>query len=262
MLVLHIDIDFFVDPVVYYRTDTGPRPNGHVHRAEASTSVTRFAESQCLLSAKAPIPGSAVVHNDEVFEALERHRAAGLLTMPFEMVHVDAHADLGVGEHDYSFERITTDVLHRPVEERARNLRTGRGALGFGNWLAFCLACRWIDKLTIVRHHGAMDDLHQAYFSEYLIPRSQPRPERRELNIRMQPLTFDEFITRAWQRTGAWGGKLSMPIELPLIPTTIVERAAFQLERPPDLLLLCLSPGYSPPSADRILKLLKRYLKT
>jgi hypothetical protein len=261
VLVLHVDIDFFVDPIVYYRTDTGPRPSGREHRAEASDSVIHFAEKQCLLSTKRPIPGTAVVHNDEVFEALERHREDGVLEMPFEMVHVDAHADLGVGEYDFSFERITTDVLHRPIGERARGLRTGRGALGFGNWLAFCLACRWIDKLTFVRHHAAMDDLHQAYFSEYLVPRWQHPPERRELNIRMQPLTDDEFATRAWQRTGAWGRKLSMPIELPLIPATVVDRAAFQLERPPDLLLLCLSPGYSPPSADRILKLFKRYLK-
>src|SRR5687767_8284661 len=125
MLVLHIDIDFFVDPVVYYRTDSGPRPSGREYRAEASSSVTSFAETQCLLSAKAPLPGVAVVHNDEVFGALERHRADGLLEMPFEMVHVDAHADLGVGENDLSFERITTDVLHRPIAERPRDVRTG-----------------------------------------------------------------------------------------------------------------------------------------
>ena len=77
----------------------------------------------------------------------------------------------------------------------------------------------------------------------------------------MQPLTKDEYASGAWKRTGRWGQKLTHPIELPLIPTTIIDRAAFQLERAPDLLFFCQSPGYSPPSSDRNFRAFRRYLK-
>jgi hypothetical protein len=260
MLVLHIDIDFFVDPIVYYRTDAGPRPSGREFRAEKWESVRTFLEKQCLLSPKKKLPGAAVIHNDEVFGELEKVIANGSLSTPFEMIHVDAHADLGVGEYDRSFERISTDILHLPVEKRAPAIRSGFGALGFGNWLAFCLACRWIDRLTVVRHPEAKDDLQPGYFVEYLQPKWQSRPEVRDLNIRMQPLSRSEFESGAFRLTGRWGKKLAQPVEPPLIPTTVVERAAFQLDRPPDFLFLCLSPGYSPPSIDKIFERLKKYL--
>ena len=84
MLILHIDIDFFVDPIVYYRTDTGPRPSGREFRAEAAASVKRFAEKQCLLDLRAPLPGAAVVHNDEVLTEMESFIARGLISAPFE----------------------------------------------------------------------------------------------------------------------------------------------------------------------------------
>lgn len=261
MLILHIDIDFFVDPVVYYRTDTGPRPSGREFRAEAADAVKYFAEKQCRLSLRSKIPGAAVVHNDEVLTKMEEFIGRGLITAPFELIHVDAHADLGVGNHDRSFERITTDLLHRPQNDRLPHIRSGYGALGFGNWLAFTLACRLVDKLTVVRHPAAKDDLHPAYFSEYLAPDWQKRPTRRDFHVRLQPLTADEHSTGAWRRTGAWGRKLLHPIEAPLIPATIIERAAFQLDRAPDLLFLCQSPGYSPPSADRIFRSLSKYLR-
>jgi hypothetical protein len=259
--VLHIDIDFFVDPVVYYRTDTGTRPSGREFRADPLEAVTRFAEEQCLLDARTPAPGASVVHNDEVFGAIEERLRVGSLTAPFEMIHVDAHSDLGVGENDRSFERITTDILHRPIAERPAGVRSGAGALGFGNWLAYCLACRFIDKLTIVRHPNAKHDFHAAYFADYIPPDWHPRVDRREAHVRMQPLTREELDARRWQLTGRWGAKLAHPVEQPLIPTTIVQRAAFQLDRAPDFLFLCLSPGYSPASADRIFRALKKYLR-
>lgn len=141
-------------------------------------------------------------------------------------------------------------------------MRDGYGALSFGNWLAYALACRWIDALTIVRHPKAGDDLHPGYFKEYVQPEWQSPPARRTLNLRLQPLTSEELDSGAWRRTGPWGRVLERPIEAPLIPTLIVAREALQLERAPDFLLLCRSPGYSPRSADRIFEALKAYLDT
>lgn len=260
MLVLHIDLDFFVDPIVYYRTDSGPRPEDQEFRTEKLASVKKFLAEQCLLPARSKLPGAAVIHNDEVFGELEKVISSGKLTTPFEMIHIDAHADLGVGEHDRSFERISTDILHRPVSERPAAVRDGFGALGFGNWLAYSLACRWIDKMTVVRHPAAKDDLHPGYFVEYLQPKWMQRPAVRELNLRMQPLLRSEWESGAWKLTGRWGKKLSKPVEAPLIPTTVVERDQFQLDRRPDFLFLCLSPGYSPPAVDKLFAGLKKYL--
>ncbi|MCK6546511.1 UPF0489 family protein [Myxococcota bacterium] len=246
---------------MFWRTDDGPRPSGRAHRADGDEAVRTFAEDQCRLDLRAPCAGSAFEHDDGTFDALAALIARGALVPPFELVHVDAHADLGVGEHDHSFARISGDLLHRPVATRSTGVRSGFGALSFGNWLAYALACRWIDRLTIVRHPKAGDDLHAGYFTEYVQPEWQRPPARRELSLRMQPLTPAELESGAWRRTGRWGHVLDTPVEAPLIPTTIVARDALALDHAPDFLLLCQSPGYSPRSADRIFRNLRKYLR-
>jgi hypothetical protein len=62
------------------------------------------------------------------------------------VTHLDAHSDLG-GDSGYVY--LLTEMLSAPVAEM-RNPKTGVGALGEGNVLAYSIACQWIGNLLFV----------------------------------------------------------------------------------------------------------------
>ncbi len=78
------------------------------------------------------------------------------MTTPFDVVHVDAHADLGLGFGDLGWFHLAADLLHRTREERAVENPPG---LTEGNYLLYAVACGWIESLTYVAHprRGRLD---------------------------------------------------------------------------------------------------------
>jgi len=91
----------------------------------------------------------AVEHHGEVFRRWRSAIRHGFLPVPFHVTHVDAHADLGLGDAGYV--SLVTELLHREVEERAGDEEDPAG-LGGGNLLAFAIACRWISELDYVHN--------------------------------------------------------------------------------------------------------------
>ena len=70
------------------------------------------------------------------------------MTLPLSVTHIDAHADLGLGDAGYIY--LHTELLFKPLEERTNPKRDRELGLTDGNWLAFAIACRWISDLTYV----------------------------------------------------------------------------------------------------------------
>jgi hypothetical protein len=69
----------------------------------------------------------------------------------FHVTHVDAHADLGLGDSGYV--HLITEVMHRPVAERSL-AEVVAPAINFSNWLAFAVACRWVADIDYVFGEG------------------------------------------------------------------------------------------------------------
>ena len=70
---------------------------------------------------------------------------------PFEVVHIDSHADLGLGYLSWTY--ILDDLLQYPVEERRMHTKylDSFGQLndvGIGDYLLYAIAFRWINSLT------------------------------------------------------------------------------------------------------------------
>ena len=99
-----------------------------------------FLHDRCKLTD--PLPGFVVENHGELFEQWAAAIDAGKLMPPLSVAHVDAHADLGLGDIGYVY--LLTELLFLPVEER-RSPRAG--AVTDGNWLAFAIASRWISDL-------------------------------------------------------------------------------------------------------------------
>lgn len=86
--------------------------------------------------------------------------ARGEMVPPFSVTHLDAHADLGLGDAGCTY--LMNELAFEPVEKRYDILDRRRPArrdgihllgnkeLNDGNWLAFALACGWLSELTYV----------------------------------------------------------------------------------------------------------------
>ncbi len=149
MNVLDLDLDFFLSGIATRQAPKGKRLADEL-APWSEGEVRDFLEKQCGLTRSAPTPGAFVEEHDGVFKAWRNLILANRLRFPFDVVHVDAHADLGMG--DGSWHYVSTDILHRPEQERILPVEGGPSGLNQSNFLLFAIACRWIRELTFVYH--------------------------------------------------------------------------------------------------------------
>jgi hypothetical protein len=158
MRVLDLDLDFFLRERGHWMDGSEERPNTEEYPPWPPDLVMTFLTQQCRLDR--PRPGFVVEHHNELFYLWGEAIRAGKLATPFEVVHVDAHADLGVGDNGCIY--LMRDLAFEPIERRYGILKRRRPgsreemldlanyALGDGNWLMFALACGWVSDLTYV----------------------------------------------------------------------------------------------------------------
>jgi hypothetical protein len=149
--VLDLDLDAFIYGSAHWREPDGPRLEADEFPPWTLEKLLGFLESQCLLTGR--LPGYAVEDHGELFFRWRDAIDQGLLEPPFHITHVDAHADIGLGDSGYVY--LLTELLREPVEAR-RDPRIGNDALGDGNFLAFAVATRWVSAIEYVL--GGRDD--------------------------------------------------------------------------------------------------------
>ncbi len=241
--VLSIDVDYFVEPKVTW-PEPGSRPDDKDHHVRDLNDVGQFLRTRCLVSPELPTVGVAACDHDDAFTALQQWMAAGNLKAPFRLVHVDAHADLGLGDAGYVV--IVEDLLLRPPADRATKLRS----IGLGNWLAYAIANRWISEVIFLREPdpGLDCELLAHYFCaspDWSILQMRPMNENQYLRINHH--NRDEFAT--------------LPTTEPAVRWFQTGEAGFALDRPPDLIFTCQSPEYSPPKADAVFDLVRTFIR-
>ncbi len=65
-----------------------------------------------------------IEHHNELFYRWGEAIDAGRMAAPFEVVHVDAHADLGLGDSSYAY--LMGELAFQPIEERYKTLKARR----------------------------------------------------------------------------------------------------------------------------------------
>ncbi len=126
-VILDLDLDFFVWPVV--RGEVEGRPPASEHSCATPVQVRLFLEQRCGLSLENPIPGRFCETHDEAFDVWKMGIADQTLAHPFEVAHVDGHSDLSFGDPSWSY--IMKTVLALPPDQRADPER-GYGGLNAG----------------------------------------------------------------------------------------------------------------------------------
>ena len=243
--ILDLDLDFFLNEVAYHRTPDD-RVSSDECRPWSARKVRKFLEKQCGLTHQDRVPGRFVSHHHEAFYFWQELIQKKKLSIPFEVIHVDAHADLGGGSilQDYFFGQF----LHQPFGQReipssSEPLRT----INAGNYLCYALAFRWLSSLIYVKHPKCGDDLLRLVFKD-----RDPKSGCIQLPL-IDPQSMDETL---WVKQGK--GK-AIGYE-PEVPFREMLGSEFWADGPFDFMVLCHSPGFTPRESDSLIPVIREYM--
>jgi hypothetical protein len=247
--VLDLDLDFFVLPTAHLRSGNQRLPESRFSSSTPET-VEAFLEQQCGLSKRDKIPGRLCIHHDEAFDTWLEWIGNGIIEKPFDVDHVDGHADHGLGDSSWVY--LLTKVLALPVELRSSPKR-GSDGLNFGSYLAFALANRWIRSLTYVygpgtpTSDGVPSDVHSIFF--------------RNENWKHGPIELPHYSEEQMDRILMILPELPEPLHRePEVPNTYVAGAQFK-RRGITHMVLAQSPGYTPASADVLIPVIQQFFE-
>lgn len=261
--VLDLDLDFFVWPIAW--SAKGGRLSEDEHTTATPEQVSRFLREQCGLSRR--LPGRFVENHDDAFFAWRDWIADGVLSTPFEVVHVDAHADLGLHESAYLY--LMTEFLDLPVGQR-REPRRGPGALTAGSYLPFAIACRWLAKLVYVYPEDKRPPSVMARFPtlsgtagnfESSVKRA---PDLMPLLFKNCDTTTSTIQLRHYSDRSAMDGEpdeWALPLSYePEVPFAAIPECEFRSDGFTHI-TLARSPDYTPRSADGLIPTIGRYIE-
>ena len=122
MKILDLDMDYFMTKIA---TDIAESSNERLNEMDYGNSVwpdnyiRRFLEENLGLSKTNKIKGRIVQNHNESLVFWKELIYKGKLDTPFEVIHVDSHADLGLGYSSWLY--ILNTLLQYPVEEDSVN---------------------------------------------------------------------------------------------------------------------------------------------
>ena len=232
MRVLDIDLDFFLADTCPL-AEPGQRPALAGHEPWSKDAVREFLRERCGLSPEARVPGRVFETHDGALFFWQELIRAGRLTAPFDVVHVDAHSDLGIGRPGPGI--VLNGALCQRLENRCDgHVYAERGQLDEANYLLYALAFRWVRRLENVRNPKSKPDLPPA-----LVARRDAAGSPTALRLR-PPLP--ELFERM--------NGPEPEIEYREYPCG----EAYRAEAPFDFASLAISPRYAPREADALVE--------
>jgi hypothetical protein len=246
MRILDIDLDIFLDNIKL-DARTGFRPSDSELKPWLPSEVRLVLEQKWGLSKANRVPGAVFSEHDELFNHLRHGFDTDLFESPIDLIHADAHADVGLaGMNGTAFHFVTTQWLAKPPQERIYPPTTGGNRIFNGSWLLYAMACRWIRSLTYV-HHPKLRKKN-IDFPIGLI-------ENEKLNDMVIQLNLVEDGGDRYKHSKVVSAE-------PPIPFRFASVLEFVAESSFDRVYLTHSPGYVPPAADALLEVISEYIDT
>jgi hypothetical protein len=231
MRFLDLDLDFFLNDNAYCSESDNGRL-GSEYKPWSATRVRHFLEERCGLSPDAPIPGRTVESHDGAFDFWRILIESGGLSVPFEVIHIDAHPDLWVGGGLY----LTSEFLHVDSERGLAMLN--RKHIHSGNYLTFAIACGWIASLVWVP------------LCKYLKGLPKWDGDARSRLLQLKKRKGGSPI----QDLPAVGRGLSVPFKiLPWHKLRTIETF--------DYIAFSRSPNFTPPESDELIPIIEGYMR-
>lgn len=247
MKVLDIDLDFFINDIANFRSDFGERLSDNEYFPCKEEKVRLFLEHQCGLSINNKIKGRILNHHHEAFFFWRKLIENNQLKTPFDIVHIDAHADLGLG--DASWVYIMQNLLHKPLDKRTYperfKYKSNYHKFSYANYLAFAIGCRWINTLTFVPHPNWENDLPYLIFKDFDEESGFIQLKKYDKSMDLRVDNINRII----------------PLNIePEVPFFIIPSEKFKNKQKIDYICLCKSPGFTPKKADDLIPVISNYI--
>lgn len=247
MRILDIDLDFFLNVVpTGFPLEGKQRLSSEEYKSWDEIDVKRFIKYNLSLSTSAPVEGFFIQNHIDAFYYLRDLIDLDKAKVPFEVIHVDAHSDLGCGG-DGGFIYIMTNLLHKPVEER-RNPITGFLGLNSANFLAFAIANRWISSLPYITPINGINDVIFWHMKDLNINSDF---------IQLKKCNPDDFdpSPRSIENIGL----ISSEPEVPFKKVTW-ENYQEDVVNDFDFIIFCQSPTFTPVESDNLIPLITDFM--
>lgn len=265
MKILDLDMDYFMRLVAtsISETETGRLPESEYGDCIWTEGEVRaFLENNLGLSKEEKIRGRVVAgHNESLFfwkELIEKRK----LTTPFDVIHVDSHADLGLGYSSWIY--ILNNLLYYPVEKRPQHAEYidcfgHTKAEGVGDYLLFAIAYRWISSITYCGNPcGECDDYLVDILKDFKENYIWDKPVENTIQLLYNPdMDFPEYNDSDYIKCSYIKNSRKEP-EVPLLIIPSIEDVKFNGDY--DYAVMAQSPNYTPASADFIMDIFREYI--
>ena len=264
MKVLDLDMDYFMTTIA----NTPFSSEDRLDEADYGWSVwpidkvRQFLETNLGLSREHKIPGRIVCGHNEALFFWEELIEKGKLREPFDVVHVDSHADLGLGDSSGSF--LQSMFLTLPIETR-RKIRdyefNGRiEGISIGDYLLWAIAYRMVSSVTYCANPNGekndyLWDTLKDFHEELIWDKPVKNYIQLKFNMEMEMPEYDD--SDIYKKKYLKGAIKDPTVELLIIPT--IEDVKFCGDF--DCAVLAQSPNYTPASADYIMDIFKEYIE-
>ena len=265
MKILDLDMDYFMEEIA-----TGIAESREERLLEdeyggcvwSEQRIRKFLEDNLGLSKERKIKGRIVTgHNEALFfwqELITEKR----LETPFEVIHIDSHADLGLGYLSWTY--ILDYLLQYPVEERCKHTKYvdcfGKlNDVGIGDYLLYAIAFRWINKLTYCANpNGDKNDYVWETLKDFEEKLIWDTPVENVIQLVCNPdVDFPSYDAEQKEKQAYLKKAMKEP-EVPLLIIPSIQDVKYDGDF--DFVVLAQSPNYTPASADFIMDIVREYI--
>lgn len=228
--------------------------------------VVKFIEENLGLRADAKIKGRIVEGHDGAYYFWEELLTERKIVAPFEVIHIDSHADLGIDRYsvNYICDMISyTSIDQRPFRSKYYNERTQDEAdVDIGDYLLFAISNYWISKLTYHGNpaRGYIDCNHQI-LKNFKMPELSAGGNAvtsiqllHTAGMEKQILSVDKY------EQDYYLSNCEKDCEIPFVVTASIDSIKYSPGEF-DYIVIAHSPDFTPASADFILEEFKKYIE-
>ena len=263
MKILDIDMDYFMEEIAHTPFNVKERLNEYYYGDSvwSETKVRSFLEKNLGLSKYNKTEGRIVKNHNEALFFWEELISESKLSDPFDVIHVDSHADLGLGGNAVNFLQSSMLSLKPETRRKIRDYEfNGKiEQINMGDYLLWAIAYRMISRLTYCANPtGDKNDYCWETLKDFCEERICDRPVTNYIQLKYNSnMDFPDYNSTELYKKKYLEGALKDPeVEFVIIPT--IEDVKFQGDF--DYVVMAQSPNYTPASADYIIDIFREYI--
>lgn len=264
MRVLDLDMDYFMTKIASTPFTCEERLDEEYYGDSVWTEeeVRQFLEQNLGLSKKHKISGRIVSGHNEALLFWEELINNKMLLDPFDVVHVDSHADLGLGDTSWNF--LQSMFLTLPIDSRRKiseyEFCDEIKGISIGDYLLWAVAYKMVSSITYCANpYGDKNDYVLETLKDFHEEDLWDKPVKNYIQLKYnETMEMPEYNSSdAYKKKYLEGAIKDPEVELLIIPTIDDVKFAGDF----NYVVMAQSPNYTPASADFIIDIFREYIE-